>query len=313
MAKSTVDALEKVIKKYMTPIETKIGSVLTELKKLEQKIIKIESAQQQCKKCRPCSPSDCSPNGSTTPQTRGENPVAATMPTVIANRNLPARSSVSANDRRTSLPAKVDKAEKTPVRIPDDDVVNENITPTPPIQVVDLNNSLHYKNNTPDPTQPPEDLCNEKWNIASYSKGRMRQKPTRVSITGTGPLDINLKTSERVKKLHTCFFKEDTTAEAIKSYITKKTGSTDCTVIKLQLKHNHYASFAITAPQSLFDSLMSAEMWPSGTEVSEWFRGGTGRARRARPSRRAPATSNTSAALSAQSIPRSHNYMSPQY
>lgn len=109
---------------------------------------------------------------------------------------------------------------------------------------------------------------------------RSRQKNNRQKavIRGSGIFDSELQTVERVRKIHVCFFKPDTSEEALKTYMVKKSPYDGYVVNKLKLKHNHYASFVITVPHSKFDFFMSADNWPERTEISEWFRRGNGRA-----------------------------------
>ncbi|KAJ2937260.1 hypothetical protein O0L34_g19478 [Tuta absoluta] len=52
MSKSTLESLEQVIKKFLLPVEEKNYQVLCELKKLEDKIVKIERDKSECKSCR---------------------------------------------------------------------------------------------------------------------------------------------------------------------------------------------------------------------------------------------------------------------
>ncbi|KOB76338.1 Uncharacterized protein OBRU01_05935 [Operophtera brumata] len=118
----------------------------------------------------------------------------------------------------------------------------------------------------------------QNWQIVRPRKNLHRR---RNIILGTGQADDELKTVERVKKLHACFFQPETTNEMICSYMKKKNESDGYIVEKISLKQNHYASFAITVPTSKFEYFMSADNWPPSTEVSEWFRAGARRASRA--------------------------------
>ncbi|KAJ2946659.1 hypothetical protein O0L34_g12716 [Tuta absoluta] len=113
-----------------------------------------------------------------------------------------------------------------------------------------------------------------------------RRKHTRNVIKGTGN-DTELQTVERVKKVHACFFSPDTTVETLTAYMKKKNPSDYYIIEKLKLKHEHYASFAITVPSSKFEYFMQPDNWPSRTEVSEWFRRSGERGARTGP-RRAP-------------------------
>lgn len=87
-----------------------------------------------------------------------------------------------------------------------------------------------------------------------------------------------LRTVERTKKLHTCFFKPDTLPGAILSHMESISAETGFEVLKLKLRHERYASFIVTVPESLLQLFMEPESWPEGTEVREWFPRGAGRA-----------------------------------
>lgn len=278
MSKSTLESLEKVIKKFLAPIETKIGCIFTELKRIEDKISKLETTKQKCIKCDKPPASNYSPKGSDAPKPRAKTPAATTKTTAAASRAVPA----ATNDRRSSLPA----AGNVNTRATTNATTKTDATKTikEPASKPERTDETDHDTGSNIFPKPADNDDDGPWQVTTYKKSRKQLRQSRVAVTGTGPIDDVLETTERRKKIHACFFKYDTTREAIESYIAKKSNNTDCTVEKLQLKHQHYASFAITVPQSLFETLMSASYWPPRTEVSEWFRYGTGRAWRA-PSR----------------------------
>ncbi|CAH2208421.1 jg790 [Pararge aegeria aegeria] len=120
-----------------------------------------------------------------------------------------------------------------------------------------------------------ETVIDGDWQKVSKPSRKNRQ---RAVIRGSGAFDCDLQTVERVKKIHACYFKPDTSEEALKSYMEKKNPCNGYEVKKLTLKHNYYASFMIIVPNSKIEYFMSAANWPARTEVSEWFRRGAGRA-----------------------------------
>ncbi|KAJ2939823.1 hypothetical protein O0L34_g18017 [Tuta absoluta] len=119
------------------------------------------------------------------------------------------------------------------------------------------------------------DINEGSWIIQQSKK---RQKIARQSvIKGCGQHDL-LKTVERSKKIHICFLKPETQPEIIKQHMTSISPDDNYSVEKLTIKHNYYASFALTVPESKYKIFMTAENWPPRTEVSEWFRYGAGHA-----------------------------------
>lgn len=117
------------------------------------------------------------------------------------------------------------------------------------------------------------------WQVYSTKKQR---KSLRAIVQGSGQKHELLETVERTRKMHACFFKPETTPEMIEKYMKQ---FCDCNVKadKLKLKHNYYASFILSVPESKFEVFMASETWPEGTQVSEWFRR-AGRAPRDHPS-----------------------------
>lgn len=109
-------------------------------------------------------------------------------------------------------------------------------------------------------------------------KSQKNNKRERAVVRGSGIFACDLQTVERAKKIHACFFKPDTSEDTLKSFMEQKNPSDGYLVKKIKLKHNHYSSFIITVPESKYNFFMSADNWPAGTEVSEWFRRSEGRA-----------------------------------
>lgn len=137
-------------------------------------------------------------------------------------------------------------------------------------QIIDANHSrLHQTINNNDEAQWVE--------VTSRKQGR---RNTRNVIRGTGATDTELQTVERVKRIHACFFKPETTEASLVAFMQRKNPSGCYKAEKMKLKHDHYASFAITVPESKLDYFLRADNWPPLTEVSEWFRRSAGRARR---------------------------------
>ncbi|KAJ2938999.1 hypothetical protein O0L34_g18977 [Tuta absoluta] len=108
MSKTTIETLEKVIKKFLTPIETKIDQVISELNKLQGKIVKLEGYKNECQSCRANissnAPKDFKPKTTQIAPNQAKNPIqpraTATLP--IAVREQPV--AAGAGGRRGSLP-----------------------------------------------------------------------------------------------------------------------------------------------------------------------------------------------------------------
>jgi hypothetical protein len=105
--------------------------------------------------------------------------------------------------------------------------------------------------------------------------------PPRQVVKGVGQYH-KLQTIEPSRRIHACFFKPDTTPELIKCHMKELSQETSFKVEKLKLRHDSYASFIVTVPVSLYELFMSAEAWPVGTRVSEWFQRAAGSANRVR-------------------------------
>lgn len=288
MAKSTIEALEKVIKKILQPMDTKISSIMDQIKKIDEKICNLEmKSSTTCQSCN-CdklkAPENSQLNGSTTSNTQGKNtvhPVNRRSTTTNAAQN-PRRGSLPASSGRQAPPAPAAPPQPPPSRPAP--------TAQPPAAPA-AQSAAPESDSLVDgyPQQNNHDDTQGEWQTVGPPRRRRKsQKPSqRITITGTGPEDISVQTTIKRSMLHACFFKPSTSEEAIKSYMSKRSNcdGSDFIVKKLNLKHQYYSSFAISVPSSKFELFMSAENWPPGTVISEWFRRSGGRAR----SPRAPA------------------------
>lgn len=114
------------------------------------------------------------------------------------------------------------------------------------------------------------------WQVHTSKKSKRSQQPV---IRGScQQVDHQLQTVERTKRLHACFFKPDTAPEAVKAHMEQICGKPGYEVAMLKLKHNRYASFVLTIPESTFQIFTSPTSWPAGTEIREWFPRGAGSA-----------------------------------
>lgn len=116
------------------------------------------------------------------------------------------------------------------------------------------------------------------WQI--YQPRKSKRNINQTVIKGCGQQQV-LQTVERSQKLHICFLKPNTTSTAIKDHMESISGTPGLfEVEKLKLKHDRYASFVLSIPESYYQLYTKPESWPVGTEVRKWFRQGAGRVNR---------------------------------
>lgn len=300
MAKSTLVSLEKLLEKFISPIEQKFAMVIKELKKLEDKIDKLESKNQLTTKN--------AGSGNNTPTVCDLKKVTHT-PTAGHQQYTREAKRLTHTDTPpstvTTQPCAPAPAPPAPLPLPPSASLRQAAQLATP-----LCRPPPQKPNAPSQTRQGiiDDDTSDGWNVVKHNKTK-RHINRRSVITGKGSVDNELQIVERVRKIHACFFKPDTTPECIISYMHKKNPGTGYNADKLKLAHNYYSSFAITVPSSKFDFFMSGENRPVGTEISEWYRHSDGRARgastqgpepwlRRKPSSSAPPQCPTTAASS---------------
>lgn len=271
MAKSTIDSLEKLLVKFITPINQKFTDVMKELKKLEEKIDKLESIKHQA----PNNVGSCS-----SPAIPVSKPATSTD---TGERHQRMRDVKRPTHTLTTPPT-------LPTIIPEPSVSKRAVAPA-----VTLCRPLPVKPqaaSNPRPVDAKQSHDSNDDNVWHVVEHRSKRPSRRAVVTGKGSTDSELQTVERVRKIHACFFKPETTPESIITYMTKNNPGSVYNADKLVLTHNFYSSFSITVPCSQFNFFMSAENWPPGTEISEWFRCSDGRASGAssQASRRRPST-----------------------
>ncbi|KAJ2949526.1 hypothetical protein O0L34_g15447 [Tuta absoluta] len=294
MAKSTLDSLEKLLVKFLAPLEAKIDSIVRNINSLDVKINKIETKLTH-------------KETSITESTSTKTAAVKTDPKGPAYKHADGqKSSVSANSKRnsssgnrTSIGASAQaQGQRTAasegaavgggiaangapgIAVGIDKRTNAQIPPaTPNIEVIIPNTQTDSASDDLSGVINGNDGNNNgAWQTKIPRKKVNRQR--RVAVTGTGPNDEYLETTERCKKLHACFFKTGTTPEAVQNYMEKRSPG-NYKVDNLQLRHDYYSSFIISVPVSKFDYFMAGENWPPGVEISVWFHKSTGRAVRA--------------------------------
>lgn len=247
---------------------------MKELKRIEEKIDKLGNKNQLT--------TNNEGSGNNTPIV---GPKKLSHPSTSERQQLPPRETKRLTHTATPPIARAASAPAPPAQLPPSASLRPAAQPAtplcrPPPQIPNAPSQIHRQSIS-------EDDTNDGWNVVRYNKTKRTIKRRSV-ITGKGSLDNELQIVERVRKIHACFFKPETTPESITSYMHKKNPGTGYSADKLKLAHNYYASFAITVPSSKFDFFMSGENWPTGTEISEWFRHSDGRAKGASTHDRAP-------------------------
>lgn len=290
MTNITLESVEKLLTKCLAPIAKQISALTSRIQAMEEKIDCLgkrnkesshdstsqpptETSEKPPKTTRTATPTSSAAKGTSStpvvpPTARGQRADArkTRVAQTLGNTRV---STTNAHPPHSKTPP----TNSNPKRSPSPSIVDG--------QATSDNNS--YKDTIPHDSNP--------WHTVGKHKPKRRQ--VRNVIRGTGSLDSDLQTVERVKKIHACFFKPETTAQALAAYMEKKNSSGNYQVEKLKLKHDHYASFTITVPDSKFNYFMCPDNWPPQTEVSEWFPRSGGRAGRA-PSARASGTTTGS-------------------
>lgn len=312
-----MELVEKTIRKCLSPLEDKISAMFIAMQRLETKINTMQGSvanngqvvKPNCSQEKPIADrpgtSDLKPTynkqrlaGKSSPLatiTGRPQPISSRSQRADARQMRSSQTTAGVNAQTPStgeaLPKKQTRASTPALSNPQCSELKVEPTKILPTQAQNTRttdaNTEHSLIDDAN-TQPDMTTTDQKWQIVRPKKHQQRR---RNIILGTGQADDELKTVERVKKLHACFFQPETTNEMICNYMTKKNKSDSYIVEKIGLKHNHYASFAITVPASKFDYFMASNNWPPSTEVSEWFHAGARRASRA-PRRISTATAS---------------------
>lgn len=273
----TLEAVESVIKKCLEPIERKLSELEATIVRLgeEKEAKQSDPKQNTTAAITPRLPQNTAAQKkpitkeitrrvSTSGRVGATGPITARAET--RNKLAPNQSAAPAGHNETTpttlataLPAQNEIKE-----------VTIDIVQIPPHETL-IPGDLEVKTND-----------DSNWQVVP-KRGRRRRNTRTNVICGTGVDDPYLQTVERAKKIHACFLRPEVTAESMLAYMEKKKQSGKYRVEKLELKHTHYASFAIFVPTSLFDFFMTPANWPPGTEITEWFRPSTRRAARSSP------------------------------
>lgn len=296
MSKSTLDSLEKLLAKYITPIELKFATVIKELQRLEEKIDRIEARSNA-----PLIEDEGKPNtDEPTSKQRTGTAAAAPSPTLAAPDRPPApgqgRVTVGVGTRHTRTGTYTSTTPTTIAAIVQGEPgrIRPNAVTTPSGTSSSSSRQLISPHQPAPAVKSQQGTCalaqasteaNDKrnknayeWQTVGENRYNKRRTQRRAVIKGSGSASSELRTITRVKKLHACFFKPETTVESMLSYMKNKKPNDDYHIEKLKLNHSYYSSFVLTVPCDLFDFFTTAENWPLGTEISEWFRRSGGRA-----------------------------------
>lgn len=220
------------------------------------------------------------PEASEEPEKALQRPMRQARLKNMRTESAPAKRNIAARETTKQVVSESAVGGATKATIPQDALTNQHDLIIPSSDIPDSDHKSEESN-------PPS---RNNWQVVNRLRTRKRQ-----IVRGSGSVDGDLQTVERVKKIHACFFKPDTTEEVLKRYMKKRNPHEEYGVEKMKLKHNYYASFIITVPKSKFEYFMRPDNWPPSTEVSEWFRRSAGRAVRPLKDHNARGHTDTSA------------------
>lgn len=280
MEKLVASEVVKAIQCLILPLELKINSVFDCLRAIEMKVDVLYSANQvrnptnegiptltnrtAVNVCKTTSPAaDAGRSKSPTPKPARAETKA---PERVMTRKQRAIANATGANRTppTSAPAMAQPA-ATKAR----DLRNTTVSDKLNIPSASVAPGMLY--DVPVPSESLDENGAE-WIKVDYKRQR------RPVIRGSGDIDSDLTAVEKQKHIHLWSLKSDTTPEMVKAYMAKKNpNSTSYAVEKLKLKHENYASFVVTVPESLFQFFIKSENWPPNTELNEWFRGRSAR------------------------------------
>lgn len=108
----------------------------------------------------------------------------------------------------------------------------------------------------------------EKWQVV---RGQSRRKKQAQPITiGAGKECDDLQAIERVKYIQAWSFRPETTAEKV-TYFLNSLKKAEYYVKKRDIKTDLHASFLIGIPESTYDEVTSADLWPPGVHFVPWI------------------------------------------
>ncbi|KOB65359.1 putative tick transposon [Operophtera brumata] len=290
MAKSTLVSLEK----FISPIEQKFVMVMKELKKLEEKIYKLENKNQLT--------TNNAGSGNNTPTVR--DPSIA-MHTSTAERQQYTReakrlthTSLVANaPSQTPSTAAITTDETRPVRTARVQAsaaiagsssasskrrngrVSTAVTPKSDIATINIpekfklgcGNETALQSDvlaaTQKVTKRDDDKTESQWQVVNK---RRRSKQQTPMIVGTAADNDELQAAERVRHIQAWCFKPDTMTATVLSFLNKMIKS-DFTVVKREIKLERHASFLSGMLEKVYDKVTSPTAWPAGVRFTEWF------------------------------------------
>ncbi|KOB77250.1 putative membrane protein [Operophtera brumata] len=101
---------------------------------------------------------------------------------------------------------------------------------------------------------------------------KRRPATQRRILTGSGQTANELQTAERLKYIQAWSFKPETTVELVRNHINKIAACEKYVVEKRDIRTDQHAAFVIGFPETYYDVLCTADAWPLGIKISDWFR-----------------------------------------
>lgn len=120
--------------------------------------------------------------------------------------------------------------------------------------------------------QEPRDISDKTDHEAFKDARTTRLRSSTAGVT-RGTADVGctmLQAAERRHYLHLYYIKEGTTEAQVRQHLSAIVGSDICGVHALKARGD-YASFKLSVPSSLVESVMASENWPKGVCVKPWL------------------------------------------
>ncbi|KAJ2940121.1 hypothetical protein O0L34_g14159 [Tuta absoluta] len=106
------------------------------------------------------------------------------------------------------------------------------------------------------------------WTVHTTKRAR---KPRKSVIVGSGSINDEIQTVEKLKYIQAWSFKPDTTTGNITKFLHTVAPSSEYFVEKRDIQTKKHACFIIGMPESLYATINSPAVWPQGVKISDWF------------------------------------------
>lgn len=256
MAKSTIESLEKLLLKHVTPLSQLLSEAVSEIKCLKNKVSSLEEKLDHKQMITKTPTSQLNPNGALPACKSAKNPVSKqpSNPIGLGERVeqakaitlLKTRASTGGSGgggssssgggaladvvrngvvggahatRASSLQQQQPRADAQQAK-----TQSTKRAPTVITQNAKTNAScLISTERTSDDvmTKVPNELDGPAWTLVSSKLEKRKRNSQRIVVRGTGTIDNELEAAERSRRIHICFLKPETSSEAVTAYMTK--------------------------------------------------------------------------------------------